>query len=230
MAIKRGTNVEFVGTRAGAGRSIMWFKQQVKYYDAKHGVKLGDKGTVVRTKNGWFRVSWTRQDGTRVVSVPMRADHFTEKPAEKPEAEKVRNRPATPVSDLAKEEAVEEEMRVDPTCPDGFAYSRKDFVQFYGDTFVWDMVSDHQELPTREHQVCARLLKSAREQNEQLNVELADYSASMTELIAELDRVKLRLISSRTLMQLKDKTITELRGVPSFDRWGDWIVPEVGSG
>jgi hypothetical protein len=52
----------------------------------------------------------------------------------------------------------------------------------------------------------------------------------MTELIAELDRVNLRLTASRTLMQLKDRTIAELQGAPSFERWGDWVVPEVGSG
>jgi hypothetical protein len=251
---QRGTKVKFVGRFACPG---------TKHYVEKYGVQVGDKGTIVRYKNGWWRVSFTRQDGSRAVSVPMRADHFTEKPAEesdaRDESSPIRptsllygfeldgesspvqppmnenfgfDEPPTPdavVADM-KKEAVEEEMRVDPTCPDGFAYSRKDFVQFYGNTFVWDMVGDHQELPTPEHKACARLLIASRNENERLQLEVADYSVSMTDLIAELDRVKLRLISARTLLQLKDKTIAGLRGAPNFETWGDWVVPEVGSG
>ena len=84
--------------------------------------------------------------------------------------------------------------------------------------------------PTPEHKACARLLIASRNENERLQLEVAHYSVSMTELITDLDRVKLRLISARTLLQLKDKTIAELRGAPNFERWGDWIVPQVGSG
>ena len=36
--------------------------------------QVGDSGTVVCVKNGWWRVSFTRQDGSRAVSVPMRYD------------------------------------------------------------------------------------------------------------------------------------------------------------
>jgi hypothetical protein len=208
MAIKRGTNVEFVGaptSRAMAfSNSIFferWFQKQVKYYDDKYGVQLGDKGTVVRAKNGWFRVSWTRQDGTRALSVPMRAYHFTEKPAEEPEADG-ESSPVRPTSLLY-----------------GFEPTEGSIVEESG---AWGA--------SPQHIACARLLKSSRTRCSCLEGELADYSASMTELIAELDRVKLRLISARTLMQLKDNTIAELRGAPSFETWGDWVVPEVGSG
>jgi hypothetical protein len=64
-------------------------------------------------------------------------------------------------------------------------------------------------MPTIEHIACARLLKLERDQNEKLKV--------------ELDKIKLQLIASRTLMQLKDKTIAELRDVPDFELCGDWV-------
>jgi hypothetical protein len=268
MAIKRGTNVEFVGTRIATTTDAVahaeadrWFQKQVKYYDAKYGVQLGDNGTVVRAKNGWFRVSFTRLDGTRVVSVPMRADHFTEKPAEEPEADG-ESSPVRPTSLLYGFEPTNEERaaelrtevasirqeikddaaiciqsvakdylinkRAEPCTQCG---SLQDCERDIGDKLMycracfvaWDV-------PTPQHLACAQLLKSSRARCSCLEGELADYSVSMTELIAELDRVNLRLTASRTLMQLKDRTIAELQGAPSFERWGDWVVPEVGSG
>ena len=147
MAIKRGTNVEFVGTRAGESNSVMsdmWFKQQVKYYDAKHGVKLGDKGTVVRTKNGWFRVSWTRQDGTRVVSIPMRADHFTEKPAEKPEADG-ESSPVRPTSLLYGFEPDGESSPVQPPMNENFGFDE----QPTPDAVVADMKKEAEKVRNR---------------------------------------------------------------------------------
>ena len=48
--------------------------------------------------------------------------------------------------------------------------------------------------------------------------------AAADALKAELEEVKLQLISARTLMQLKDKTIAQLRGEPTYESWGDWVV------
>jgi hypothetical protein len=246
MAIKRGTNVEFVG--APTSRAIelavsdRWFQKQVKYYDDKYGVQLGDKGTVVRAKNGWFRVSWTRQDGTRVVSVPMRADHFTEKPAEEPEADG-ESSPVRPTSLLYGFEPTNEELLGEHGVSRWWAGRMQEIkddaaicIQSVAKDYLINKRAEQDkamaalQVTTPQHIACARLLKSSRARCSCLEGELADYSASMTELIAELDRVKLRLISARTLMQLKDNTIAELRGAPSFETWGDWVVPEVGSG
>ncbi len=51
-----------------------------------------------------------------------------------------------------------------------------------------------------------------------------NWTAKEAKLKAELEEVKLQLISARTLIQLKDKTIAQLRGEPTFESWGDWVV------
>ncbi len=202
---KRGTKVEFIGRLACPG---------TKHYIEKYGVQVGDKGTVVRAKNGWWRASFTRQDGSRAVSVPMRYDDI----------KVVRYEAPNKVME-------EERAPIYPPMNENFGFDE----QPTPDAVVADMkkeaekMLESQKLPTQEHQACARLLKAEREENKRLNLELAHYSVSMTDLIAELDKIKLRLTASRTLMQLKDKTIAQLRGEPSYDTWGDWIVPEVGS-
>jgi len=67
---QRGTKVEFVGKPPGRPDQ----DSSAKHYVDKYGVQVGDKGTVVRAKNGWWRVSFTLQDGSRAVAVPMRYD------------------------------------------------------------------------------------------------------------------------------------------------------------
>jgi hypothetical protein len=196
MAVKRGTNVEFVGSalynseasaRFPAPLLDRWFQQQVKYYGDKYGIQLGDKGNVVRAKNGWIRVSWTLQDGSKATSVPMRQEHFTVKP------------------NVPQEE-------------------------YPGIGFDQEKCKLVGTEPTMEHIACARLLKSSREVCSGLEEEVCVARRMVHAIKAELYTVNMRLISSRTLMQLKDKTIAELRGAHSFERWGDWVVPEVGSG
>jgi len=209
MSIKRGTKVKFVGKPPGRPDQ----DSSAKYYVDKYGVQVGDKGTVVRAKNGWWRASFTRQDGSRAVSVPMRYDDIKVVRYEAPN--KVMEEERAPIYPPMNENFGFDE----PPTPDAVVADMKKEAEK-----VRQKMLESQKLPTQEHQACARLLKSARERNEQLNIELANYSVSMTELIAELDRVKLRLISARTLMQLKDKTIAKLRGEPSFETWGDWVV------
>ncbi len=257
MSIKRGTKVEFVGRLSCPG---------TKHYIEKYGVQVGDKGTVVRAKNGWWRVSFTRQDGSRAVSVPMRYDDI-KKRKQDDDVEDVEDELVKRLKHLTTEDTsafvagfgnlnaqqlqaldrlgcrrIAAQLQgscsttnaepVQPPMNENFGFDE----QPTPDAVVADMkkeaekMLESQKLVSREHQVCARLLKAEREENKRLNLELAHYSVSMTDLIAELDKIKLRLTASRTLMQLKDKTIAQLRGEPSYDTWGDWIVPEVGSG
>ncbi len=75
MSLKRGTNVEF-GIHVCLASSPSHVQSVVMHYAKKYGLTQGNKGVVVRAKNGWYRVSWTRSDGVRVPSVPMRAEHL----------------------------------------------------------------------------------------------------------------------------------------------------------
>jgi len=56
------------------------------------------------------------------------------------------------------------------------------------------------------------------------NAGAAEAAMAAADAKAELEEVKLQLISARTLMQLKDKTIAQLRGEPTYESWGDWVV------
>jgi len=77
--MKRGTNVKFnIVTSLYENKfTEAWKQNQITHYYDNYGLTVGDKGTVVRSKNGWIRVSWTLVDGKRVTSVPMRADHLS---------------------------------------------------------------------------------------------------------------------------------------------------------
>lgn len=254
---QRGTKVKFVGKADGRPDQ----GSSAKHYVDKYGVQVGDKGTVVRAKNGWWRVSFIRQDGSRAVSVPMRYDDIKKHKQDDDVEDKLVKR----MKHLTTEDtsafvegfgnlnaqqlqaldrlgcrrtapqlqgscSTTNAEPIQPPMNENFGFDE----QPTPDAVVADMkkeaekvrqkMLESQKLPTQEHQACARLLNIERKQNEQLNIELANYSVSMTELIAELDQVKLQLISARTLMQLKDKTITELRGAPTFETWGDWVV------
>ena len=56
------------------------------------------------------------------------------------------------------------------------------------------------------------------------NASAAAAGEAAADALTELEEVKLQLISARTLMQLKDRTIAQLRGESTFESWGDWVV------
>ena len=84
MPIKRGTKVVYTGSNTlggdlESGNVGWWRDKQVKYYYDKYGLEIGNKGkTCGGYSGGWVRVTWTLSDGSKVSSVPMRSEHFSE--------------------------------------------------------------------------------------------------------------------------------------------------------
>jgi len=194
---KRGTKVKFVGKPPGRPDQ----DSSAKYYVDKYGVQVGDKGTVVRAKNGWWRASFTRQDGSRAVSVPMRYDDI----------KVVRYEAPNKVME-------EERAPIYPPMNENFGFDEPPTP----DAVVSDMKKEAEKV--RNRRVPVVIGDGTPSLIEMLDGLQRNWSAKENKLKVELEEVKLRLISARTLMQLKDKTIAKLRGEPSFETWGDWVV------
>ena len=266
---QRGTKVEFVGKPPGRPDQ----DSSAKHYVDKYGVQVGDYGTVVRVKNGWWRVSFTRQDGTRAVAVPMRLDDIKKRKLDddvEDELVKRLKRLTTGESErltqfdvvtddrevldkIIEEERVardqkhltNEDTTAEPPMNENFGFDEQPAV-------VADMKKEIEKLlRTRSvHALLGIEISAARgrygwrrrmlydkvqqgvlsleqmfqeEERAAIADERAD-AAKEAKLKAELEEVKLQLISARTLIQLKDKTIAQLRGEPTFESWGDWVV------
>lgn len=192
----RGTEVEFVGKPPGRPDQ----DSSAKHYVNKYGVQVGDYGTVVRVKNGWWRVSFTRQDGSRAVSVPMRLDDIKKR-------------------------------KQDDDIEDDLVKRLKCLITGDSETLTkLDVVTDDRE-------VLDKIIEEERAGRDQKHETTEDttaepvqppmhnnWTAKEAKLKAELEEVKLQLISARALIQLKDKTIAKLRGEPTFESWGDWVM------
>ena len=308
---QRGTKVEFVGKPPGRPDQ----DSSAKHYVDKYGVQVGDSGTVVRVKNGWWRVSFTLQDGSRAVAVPMRYDDIKKRKQDDDVEDELVKRLKhlttedsetltkldVVTDDRAALDKVMEEERASRdknhlTTEDTSAFvagfgnlnaqqlqaldhlgCRRTAAQLQGscsttntepvqppmnenfgfdeqptpDAVVADMKKEAEKVRNRSLHTRFRIrVSAAREktferrrmlakkfnqgvlsleelvQEEERAVageECAD-AAKEAKLKAELEEVKLQLISARTLMQLKDKTIAQLRGEPTYESWGDWVV------
>ena len=84
MPIKRGTKVIFTGFNISAENeenesAELWRDKQIEHYYNKHGIEVGNKGKTCGGYNGgWVRITWTLSDGSKVSSVPMRSENFSE--------------------------------------------------------------------------------------------------------------------------------------------------------
>ena len=209
---KRGTKVEFVGCVSS---------YDTKHYVNKYGVQVGDKGTVVRAKNGWWRVSFTRQDGSRAVSVPMRADDLRMMRVGIELEADGESSPARPTSLLYGFEPDGESSPAQPPMNENFGFDE----QPTPDAVVADMKKEAEKVRNRDAKIITGFgPPPARSLLEILDGVHSNWCAKEAKLKAELEEVKLQLISARTLMQLKDRTIAQLRGEPTFESWGDWVV------
>ncbi len=264
----RGTKVEFVGKPPGRPDQ----ESSAKHYVDKYGVQVGDSGTVVRVKNGWWRVSFTRQDGTRAVAVPMRLDDIKKRKLDddvEDELVKRLKRLTTGESErLTQFDVVTDDREVldkiieeERVARDQKHLTNEDttaFVAGFGNLNAqqlqaldrlgwrrdrWEQLQGSlttnaepvqppmnenfgfDELPTPDAVVRNRSAdKGKRSLVEMLDDMHNNWTAKEAKLKAELEEVKLQLISARTLIQLKDKTIAQLRGEPTFESWGDWVV------
>ena len=215
MTIKRGTPVTFVGPDGDGPLS----EGKKPFLSKKYGISIGDKGKVVRSNGGWTRVTWIRGDGSSAVSVPMRSNWimccaeevqpsmnenfgFDEQPT-----------PDSVVADMKKEiekllrtRSVHALLGIEISAARGrYGWRRR---------MLYDKV---------QQGVLSLEQMFQEEERAAIADERAD-AAKEAKLKAELEEVKLQLISARTLIQLKDKTIAQLRGEPTFESWGDWVV------
>jgi len=212
---KRGTKVQFVGKPPGRPDQ----DSSAKHYVDKYGVQVGDSGTVVCVKNGWWRVSFTRQDGSRAVSVPMRYDDI-KKRKQDDDVEDVDDELVKRLKHLTTEDTLNAEQ-VQPPMNENFGFDE----QPTPDAVVADMKKEAEKVRNRDAKIITGFgPPPARSLLEILDGVHSNWCAKEAKLKTELEEVKLQLISARTLMQLKDKTIAQLRGEPTYESWGDWVV------
>ncbi len=299
----RGTKVEFVGKPPGRPDQ----ESSAKHYVDKYGVQVGDSGTVVRVKNGWWRVSFTRQDGTRAVAVPMRLDDIKKRKLDddvEDELVKRLKRLTTGESErltqfdvvtddrevldkIIEEERVARDQKhltnedttafvagfgnlnaqqlqaldrlgwrrdrweqlqgslttnaepVQPPMNENFGFDeqpspgavvdirvddkgKRSQVEMREDMYSnwWEKEAKLKAELVHAHEAAAGAAASAAA----ANASAAAAGEAAADALTELEEVKLQLISARTLIQLKDKTIAQLRGEPTFESWGDWVV------
>lgn len=217
----RGTEVEFVGKPPGRPDQ----ESSAKHYVDKYGVQVGDYGTVVRVKNGWWRVSFTRQDGSRAVAVPMRLNDIKKRKYNDDVEDELVNRlkrlTTGDSETLTKLDVVTDDREVLDKIIEEERAARDQKHQTTEDT-----TAEPVEPPMNEN---FGLRNRSADKRKRSLVEMLDdmhnnWTAKEAKLKAELKEVKLQLISARALIQQKDKTIAKLRGEPTFESWGDWVV------
>ena len=239
MVFKRGTPVTFVGPIGDKGQ------QQLS---KKYGIIIGDKGKVVRSNGGWTRVTWIRGDGSSAVSVPTRPNWIMccaeavqppmnenfgldEQPTPdavvadmKKEAEKVRNRSVCARLGIeisaAREKMFERRRELVKKVNQGVLSFDEMFLEEERAVAAEERADAAKEAKLKAELVQAHEAAAAAAASAAVaNAGAAEAAGAASDALTELEEVKLQLISARTLMQLKDKTIAQLRGEPANEGW-----------